>query len=324
MQQHHDKNNEYAWDQTGEPDPLISRLEQTLAPVRFDPDDGGKIDLPGSTSRAWLARPRNAVALALAASVVFLWSINAMFFSGPSRSMGWAVTQVTGTLSLGDTLPVSQWLETDAQSSVRLAVADLGYVDVQPESRIRIRKNTRNEQRMELASGKIDAVITAPPRLFLVDTPAALAVDLGCAYTLEVDDDGDGELIVRAGWVNLETEDGLVSTVPSGGHCKIASDRGPGTPYFPDASKALLDAVAKFDTGAETTMTDMLDAARPRDTLTLWHLFQRVDVSQRKMVLDRVRTMVPESLDGINPSKLYTLDAGALESWRVNLRPTWR
>jgi hypothetical protein len=39
-------------------------------------------------------------------------------------------------------------------------------------------------------------MIWAPPRLFFVDTPSAVAADLGCSYTLEVKDDGAGVLRV--------------------------------------------------------------------------------------------------------------------------------
>ena len=37
----------------------------------------------------------------------------------------------------------------------------------------------------------MSARIWAPPRLFYVNTPSAVAEDLGCAYTLEVDDLGE-------------------------------------------------------------------------------------------------------------------------------------
>jgi len=39
-----------------------------------------------------------------------------------------------------------------------------------------------------------------------VNTPSALAVDLGCAYTLQVDDSGAGLLRTRMGWVGFSAE----------------------------------------------------------------------------------------------------------------------
>ena len=41
---------------------------------------------------------------------------------------------------------------------------------------------------MALDQGTIHARIWAPPKFFYVNTQAAVAVDLGCAYTLHVDD----------------------------------------------------------------------------------------------------------------------------------------
>ena len=47
---------------------------------------------------------------------------------------------------------------------------------------------------LALARGEIRAKISAPPRLFFVDTPSGTAVDLGCEYTLQTDEDGTGML----------------------------------------------------------------------------------------------------------------------------------
>ena len=46
--------------------------------------------------------------------------------------------------------------------------------------------------------------IWAPPSEFVVDTPSARAVDLGCQYDLTVDARGDGYLSVQTGWVAFQ------------------------------------------------------------------------------------------------------------------------
>jgi hypothetical protein len=56
---------------------------------------------------------------------------------------------------------------------------------------------------MELARGTMHATIWAPPNQFFVETPSTLAVDLGCAYTLTVDEDGGGLVTVLVGWVGF-------------------------------------------------------------------------------------------------------------------------
>ena len=59
---------------------------------------------------------------------------------------------------------------------------------------------------MSLSKGAIHARIWAPPKQFFVNTPSATAVDLGCEYTLQVDEDGGGLIRVTLGWVSFEGE----------------------------------------------------------------------------------------------------------------------
>src|SRR5436309_715730 len=96
-------------------------------------------------------------------------------------------------------------------------------------------------RRVALERGKLHAFITAPPRLFFVDTPSAEAIDLGCEYTLAVDDAGIGLLHVTLGWVMLE-RDGRESYVPIGAMCETRPGVGPGTPFFEDASLSFKEA----------------------------------------------------------------------------------
>ena len=126
----------------------------------------------------------------------------------------------------------------------------------------------------------MSARIWAPPRLFFVDTPSAVAADLGCAYTLEVDDAGSSLLRVTSGWVALELKD-RESIVPAGAACETRPGVGPGTPYFEDCAGDFRNALEKVDFhSSEIERADalkvLLSQARPRDTLTLWHLLSRV------------------------------------------------
>ena len=73
---------------------------------------------------------------------------------------------------------------------------------------------------------------------FVVDTPAAKTVDLGCRYTLSVAKDGSGFLVVELGWVAFEWNK-VESFIPRGAACATRVGHGPGTPYFLDAPEAL-------------------------------------------------------------------------------------
>lgn len=223
-------------------------------------------------------------------------------------------------------LRVGEWLETDATSRAQIAVGSIGRVNIDENTRVRLVETEPTEHRLELARGKMSATIWAPPRLFFVDTPSAVAADLGCAYTLEVDDRGAGLLRVTSGWVALELKE-RESMVPTGAACKTRPGVGPGTPYFEEASASFRAALDQFDFPPDTGATGaalnvMLNEARARDTLTLWHLLARVDGADRERVYDKIASFVPPP-DGVTREGVLQLDQGMLDRWKDALEVSW-
>ena len=242
----------------------------------------------------------------------------------------WAVVRVDGKPSVGSRpmgdsgrIAVGEWLQTDASSRARIAVGDIGTVEVAPNSRVLVLASRPQEQRIRLARGEISASVTAPPRLFFVDTPASTAVDLGCAYTMKADPDGNGLLRVTLGWVSLEWE-GRESLVPAGASCRTRTKVGPGTPYFDDAPQVLVSALSNFDFGGGgvSALDAVLGEARVRDTLTLWHLLSRVDPAERARVFDRMASLVPLPKT-ISRDRALQLDPATLKHWREELAWRW-
>ena len=90
------------------------------------------------------------------------------------------------------------------------------------------------------------ATIWAPPNQFFVETPSTLAVDLGCAYTLTVDDEGAGLVSVLVGWVGFKWRD-RESFIPAGSSCATRPRIGPGTPYNERVSPAYREALSTID-----------------------------------------------------------------------------
>jgi WD40 repeat protein len=134
----------------------------------------------------------------------------------------------------------------------RIAVGEIGEVQLEPATRAGLVDAGERSHRLALARGVMHATIWAPPGQFRVETPSAVAVDLGCRYTLEVADDGSGLLRVEAGWVGFESR-GLQSLVPAGAACPTRRGIGPGTPYREAAPEALRRALAEIDFGADPT-----------------------------------------------------------------------
>lgn len=268
-------------------------------------------------SSRWFAFWKLAAAMVLLC-VTSLWIIT----SSPEPAL--VVTRVAANLENEDRafsqrLNIGEWLETDDRTRARINMADIGYVEVEPNTRIRLVEAAATEHRLALARGRLHAAIWAPPRLFFVDTPSATAIDLGCVYTLEVDDEGGSLLRVTAGWVALDLK-GRESIVPAGAVCLTRPGIGPGTPFFEDASAALRAALFDFDFRAPNRerLATILSESRTQDGLTLWHLLPRVHLSDRAAVYDRLAVLSPPPPD-ITRAGILSLDSQMLTRWRDEL-----
>lgn len=317
----------YLWDGSGEKDPEVARLEALLSRFRYDRPAPG-VPIASAPVRWRTAALAGAAALLLAAGSFFL---AARLERGPA----WEIESLAGSPLVNDRaigtesdarLAAGDWLATEDGARARLTVADIGHVTVEEDSRLRLLASNPKEHRIELARGRIRASILAPPRLFFVETPAATAVDLGCAYTLDVDESGAGSLHVTFGWVSFE-RGGRESIVPRDGRCETRPGVGPGTPWFDDASAAFRVALEALDFGGgpgagEGALDTILAEARPRDTLTLWHLLARVGDADRDRVLGRIVALVPEC--GRLPREpLLALEAAALGKLRSACEDAW-
>ncbi len=283
------------------PDAIWARIEAEL-------------DRPSQAPRRF--RPAFAWAFALAAIVI----LSVFVYRAQRPKAGWDVVRADGSKGK---IAVGDWLETGAASQAVLAVGDIGTVEVHPNTRVRLEAAKPGEQRLKLARGDISATVTAPPRLFIVDTPASTAFDLGCAYTMHADEDGNGLLRVTLGWVSLEWG-GRESLVPAGASCRTHAKVGPGTPYFDDASQALQDALKRidFENGGEPALEVTLNESRVRDTLTLWHLLSRVAPVDRQRVFHRMVELVPLP-QSVSADKALQLDPETLKLWREELAWKW-
>ena len=266
---------------------------------------------------------------ALSAVVVVAVAIGLMWSSyyGPRAAL--QVANVVGNVRIGGgaikqgSLKVGQTLETGESSRVKILIATIGEVELEPNSRIRLVQTSESEHRLALDHGRLSAKITAPPRLFFVNTPSAEAIDLGCAYTLEVDNAGRSFLHVTSGWVQL-VGNGHDSYVPIGAMCETRRGIGPGTPYFDDASEAFVRALNSFDFegGGEQAFNTVLAECRQRDTFTLWQMLSRVEGNQRVQVLNRMIELVglPE---GVTREGTLKLDQETLEAWKDEMDTVW-
>jgi len=328
------KSGDYLWDRSGEPDSEIQKLESLLGKFRHhSPTPVFPAIVP---ERRWTFFPwRVRLFPALAAVAVAVTAIVAVTLfvdrtkPAPTVLAGWDVSEVQGVPRIGrkilsanhgtSRLGIGQTLETDSQSRASLQADDTGKIQVDPGTRLRLLSMGSGLKRIALDRGTIHAYIWAPPGQFVVDTPSAVTVDLGCAYTLNVDDSGAGMVRTSLGWVGFKLN-GHESFIPAGAACATRPKVGPGTPYFEDASAEFRSALARFDFEDSTPqqrahdVAIVLSEARNHDALTLWHLLPRVDDQQRVLVYDRLSKLAPPPT-GVTRDGILRLDQPMLDLW---------
>jgi FecR protein len=324
---------DYLWDGSGESNPEIQRLEALLGRFRYELSapvfpaiaPGRRwIFMPGRMRRAPVLAT-TAVAAVVIALVTFLVYGNKTI---PVNLAGWNVSRVTGTPRIGinaigaeetSRLGIGEVLETDHQSRANLRAEEIGQIEVEANTRLRVLTMGAGLKRIALDHGTIHAYIWAVPGQFVVDTPSAVTVDLGCAYTLQVDDSGAGLVRTSLGWVGFKSN-GHESFIPAGAACATKPKVGPGTPYFENASSKFRSALARFDFEDNTPrqcaedLAVVLDESRKRDALTLWHLLTRVEEGKRILVYDRLAKLAPPP-SGTTKGGIMRLDQPMLDLW---------
>ncbi len=327
---------DYLWDPSSAPDPEIERLERMLGRLRITapaPDLLGRGAVPSRSRGAggkgtrdvrtrWSSTRFLVPTLAAAASIVAMIGVTWQTTRG-TRS--WDVERMTGLPRIGAVplaaagrLAVGQTLFTDASSRARLDVSTIGRATIDTDSRVRLVDTREGHHQLSLERGTLHAFITAPPGQFVVDTPSATATDLGCVYTLHVDEDGTGVLSVTAGWVAFEFN-GRESFVPAGASSRTDPRVGPGTPRYDDAEEDLRRALDDFDYGTDPAakardLQLVLARASARDAMTLWHLIARVPPADRAAVIAALDARVPMPA-GITRDAVMRLDKAALDQW---------
>jgi hypothetical protein len=342
------KDDDYLWDPTAAPDPDIERIEKMLgqlrstatAPPRITATVRLKADTTGIlAARDDSGRPSTYVgirfllpALAAAAAIVLMvgltWRNAAPASTSAEATAGkasWQVAVIVGTprvdasVLVGEgRIAIGQTLTTDAGSRAKMEVSDIGQVTIDESTRVRLADTRDGHHRLALDRGTLHAVITAPPGQFVVNTPSATATDLGCIYSLHVDEDGSGMLSVEAGWVAFE-ERGRESFVPAGASSRTDRVNGPGTPRYDDTEPAFRDARDDIDNGRDpshkaASLRFVLEHARGRDAMTLWHLIPRVSAQDRTAVVDALAARVPMPV-AVTRDAVLRLDRAALDQW---------
>ena len=313
-------NDDYLWDRSGEPDPEIERLESLLS--RYRHKEGGRL------ARLVPAGRRPALRwLAVAAALILIVGAVAIGFAFRLRwrnDAAWDIVHVEGAPTLDgkvinehSRLAVGQELRTDVNSRVTVAIARVGELEVGPGSRVTLVDTGTRRHRMRLESGRISARVWAPQFTFGVRTPAGLASDIGCAFTLHYGE-GAGEVRVTSGWVDF---DGATSTslIPANAVAELR-DEGPGTPYYSDSSPEFQAALRAYDFEDDRdALRRALTLARPRDAMSLLHILEHArDRDDRAILYDALVKLAPPP-PGVTREGVIDHNREMQGAWRQSL-----
>jgi hypothetical protein len=202
---------------------------------------------------------------------------------------------------------------------------DLGEVTIEGPSSVRLDASSPELKKLFLEEGLMRARVSAnaKQKLFQVGTPAGNAVDLGCIYTMRVDEKRNAtELRVQLGRVAFEIADRTLF-VWAGARCVVETERGAGLPVDDAADPNFRRAAESWDRAADAAargaaLAELRRYARPEDAPTIWHVIAAADGSLREDAVG--------CLDGLSPRpKSVTREAalagdrGALERWRLDI-----
>jgi ferric-dicitrate binding protein FerR (iron transport regulator) len=312
---------DYLWDKSGPPDPEVQRLEQVLGvlsprkPFLVPPQPAR------APARLWFLVIAFAAAAAAVVAMIMIW------LPRRSRAPECFVVRVEGEPTIGSKnlggrakLREGEWLETDTRSRAKVSIGRIVTVDVEPNTSLQLVRVHPSEDRISLRRGKMHATIFAPPRLFFVDTPSAVTIDLGCAYTLEVDGEGNTRVEVTHGMVSIVL-DGRESFIPQGAVCVARKGIGPGTPYYRDAAPALVSALEQFDRNSDPkALQAVLTEANAHDAFTLWHLIGRTSGPARLSLVSKLAALAPPPA-GVSAAKAEQGDPETLRVWFEDICP---
>ena len=323
--------NDYLWDASGPPDPEVARLEQLLARYGLSQPLPA---LPALERRWWeplvWSRAFRATAVAGALALLLLWIAPWTIRRVAEPGDSWQARAVSGTPRINgralvgsDPLRAGGLLETDAASQAELRIGLIGRITVLPDSLLRVVETRHGRYRMALEHGKISARTLAPPFTFVVDTPGPTAYDVGCAFTLETDQQGSGLLNVTSGWVQLEVDYRQV-LIPAGAASLLRPGANLGTPYFMDASDTFRSALARLDFEQQesaarlATLAELLSAARPRDVFSFQEMLRTASGEERRRLVDRGLELLPPP-PSVTRAGLLRGDEIMMDAWRKQL-----
>jgi hypothetical protein len=243
-----------------------------------------------------------------------------IFFTSPSS--GWEVIQVSGqpkydnsVMGKGDGFSSEGNIETDASSSVTVAIPEMGRLLI---DNLSIVSRTKNSDEVSLDKGQIRKFEGDASNVLTVLTPLAKFTELykGGAFRLLVDDNGNCKLTVESGWVIVNIKE-FDSYVPKSFGCLITRGRY-AIPYPSDSSPQLISLLENFSGINDPSIGTILSIITKKESLSLWHIIQLISTENRSIAFDKLNELIPAS-SSVTKEGILALNKTMLLDWRQEI-----
>jgi len=255
-------------------------------------------------------------------SVLGLIVVIAAYIFITSPGSGWEVISSSGQpkidnsiVNKGDTFASESNVETDAGSSLTVAIPEMGRLLVDNSSAV---SRTKNKNEITLERGQIRKFEGDASDILTVLTPLAKFTELykGGAFRLHVDDNGSCKLIVESGWVIVNIKE-FDSYVPKNFGCLITRGKY-AIPYPSDSSPQLISLLENFTGVNDVSVGTILSLITKEESLSLWHILQLVSNENRFIVFDRLNEFV-SAPSGVTKQGIQALNKDMILQWRQEI-----
>ncbi|MBK9332533.1 MAG: FecR domain-containing protein [Ignavibacteria bacterium] len=237
----------------------------------------------------------------------------------------WKVVSVKGSPKINDMNMVSsdsikegQWITTDSVSIAELIIADIGKVTIEPDSKVILVKGADSTRQIFVEYGMVNTETqNGDNRAFKVGIPSAVAENKGGSYSLKIDKNGDGMIVVKSGKVDvLSTNKNAI--VPAGNIVMTKNGLGVGTPFNEQSSPGFKNALFNYDFGNcnDACMNIIIDNAKMTDAVSLINILNgsKAVNETKEEIYNKVANLIPPRAP-VHKDSLEFFDEKELEIW---------
>lgn len=244
----------------------------------------------------------------------------AYYYTYFQKNTPWNVEVVTGRYRITNgsdpsKLYEKQTLITDSESEASVKIPEVGQIKLKEFSEMTLNIGTKELSEVTLSKGSIEILSGSVKSGIIVNCGNVQIIDLGSIATVSFRPPGDNSVQVMSGLLEVRSGNDFVYLI--GNHLnetKLGSK--PGVPYARTAATELIDELKnlQYNNGGFESLTKIINAATEKDVITLWHLFPRVELTERELLFDKITEFFPLP-QSIEKRQIMNLDQVKLNEW---------